>query len=341
MDWINENKSSATLMGVLAVAAAGLAFLVFNAYSGYSTAMESYGVINNTLARMKSADLYPSPENEKRKADAVAAYEEKVTTLSRVLLNLQPKAEPISETDFQAKLKARIAEIKTLAGKATTLPGDFALGFNEYTASLPSSAEVARELSDYLDAVEGIMRLAIESGVQSVDSLERSELNIEKGVSSQPPAAPAARNAVPGAKPAKEVAKMVERRTVTLTMTTDQAPLQMVLNQLASPSKMPHFTAVRLLRIENEVNEGPAKAMVAQTLNRQTAPLISEDGGDSEAVVITADGQATAAPKEEEITAAKPGRKDAIGVLGQEKIKVYMEIDVIKFMDAEKAPEAS
>lgn len=336
MDWIRENKTLATLMGVFLAAAIGLGFLLVTSYSAYADSRQRFDSANNSLASMKSADLFPSNENLEKKKALVDEYEQKVTTLSRVLLSLQPKVDPISETDFQAKLKSKIAEIRTKAGKGTKLPGDFALGFSEYTASLPKSASIATELSDYLDASEAVIATLIDAGVDSVDTYERTQLASEKGETASTPqpaprSGPGQRPGAAGGPPAKEVAKLVERRTLTMTITTDQGSLQTVLNQLASPSSMPHFAAVRLLRIENEKAEGPLRATVAQDLNRSRAPQV-EEGFDQ--VVVTADGGAKpAAEGPEVLTAPKPTNKDAVGVLGQEKLKGYLEIDLIKFIN--------
>jgi hypothetical protein len=346
MDWIRENKTLATLMGVFLAAALGLGFVLVTSYSAYAESRQRFDNANNSLAGMKSADLYPSQENLDKKKALVGEYEKKVTDLGRVLLLLQPTVEPISETDFQAKLKTKIAEVRTKAGKVTQLPGDFALGFSEYTASLPKSAAIAKELADYLDASEAVVNTLIDAGVDSVESFERSQLGSESGeaaaVAAPPPPPPPSRPGMPAPRPRlpqkpsvapKEVAKMVERRTLTITLTSDQGSLQTVLNQLASPSKMPHFTAIRLMRIENEKNEGPMRAMVAQELSRNQTPP-PEEGSDQ--VVVSPDGTAEAAPAGPEVLAApKPANKDAVGVLGQEKLKVYLEIDLIKFITTE------
>jgi hypothetical protein len=351
MDWIRENKTLATLMGVFLAAAMGLGFLLVSSYSAYAESRQRFDSANSSLAGMKSADLFPSEENLGKKKALVDEYEQKVTTLSKVLLSLQPPVEPISETDFQAKLKTKIAEIRAKAGKVTQLPGDFALGFSEYTASLPKSAAIAKELSDYLDASEAVVSVLIDAGVESVDTFDRSQLGSESGEPTAPPAPPAPRPGQPqrpgapsaAGAAAKQVAKLVERRTLTLTLTTDQGSLQTVLNQLASPSKMPHFAAVRLLRIENEKSEGPLRATVAQDLSRSRAPQVEEG---FEQMVIATDGTPQAAPKEEGpevIKAPKPANKDAVGVLGQEKLKVYVELDLIKFITttADEVADAS
>ncbi len=341
MDWIRANKTLAALMGVFLAAAGGLGFLVVKAWMAFGESRERFDTNNNSLASMKSADLYPSPENLEKKKTAVNEYEEKVGTLSRVLLSLQPSAEPVSETDFQAKLKARIAEVRTLAGKTTQLPADFALAFPDYTASLPKSAAVAHELSDYLDAVDAVTRTLIESGVKSVEMFDRTQLGSEKGEAPAPPPPPKTRPGAAKAKaaaaPVKEVAKLVERRTLTISMTCDQGALQKVLNHLASPSQMPYFTAVRLLRVENQKNEGPLRSAIAAELNKSIQPAFEES---EQPIVISPDGAPATEPKAEVIEAAKPGAKDAIDVLGKELLKVYMELDLIRFVEP-GSPEAA
>jgi hypothetical protein len=347
MDWIRENKTLASIMGVFLAIAGVLAFFVFNAWSTFGESNDRFLAANNALATMKSANLYPSPDNLEKKKSAVEDYEKKVTTLSKVLLSLQPSVEPITETDFQAKLKAKIAEVRNISGKPTKLPGESSLGFADYTSSLPKSAAIAQELSEYVDATEAVVRAFIEAGVESVDSFERSLLASEKG---EPNAAPSAPTASPkGGKggnvgksmiSTKAVAKMVQRRTLTFTLTCEQGPLQKVLNRLASPSQMPYFTAVRLLRVENEKNEGPLRAAVTLELNKQKSSSIDSSAAElpEGGVVIGADGlpvpAAESAPK---VTGpAKPSTKDAVSVMGQEKLKVYLEIDLIKFIDPSK-----
>jgi hypothetical protein len=236
--------------------------------------------------------------------------------------------------------------VRAISGKPTKLPSESSLGFADYTSSLPKSAAIAQELSEYVDATEAVVRVFIDSGVESVDTFERSLLASEKGETAAPPSVPVAPSkagkagvAGKGRAPVatKAVAEMVERRTLTFTLTCDQGPLQKVLNRLASPSEMPYFAAVRLLRVENEKNEGPLRAAVTLELNKSKSAAVDAAAAEvpQEQVVIGTDGlpvaAAETAPKA--TGPAKPGIKDAVGVMGQEKLKVYMEIDLIKFIN--------
>ena len=104
----------------------------------------------------------------------------------------------------------------------------------------------------------------------------------------------------------------------------DQGVLQTILSKLASPSEMPYFTVVRLLRIENEVQVGPARVALASKLE----PEASE--------VAPAGDEAKPAPK-----GVQPASPDSLVVLGKEGIRAYLEIDLVKFIDHKAAAPAA
>lgn len=338
MDWIRENKTLAAILGLMVFGGIGLAVVLFMAYSGYAESLERHQAISSSLASIKNSKLFPSPENVQAKQAAISQYEDAVGSLGTVLLKLQNPVKPMSDTDFQARLKARIAEVKSMAEGRTELPKDFAFGFDVYTSSLPRSAEAAAELGDYLAAVDEMVKMFIDSGVASITSLERSELSVEKGAPPPPPPAPPKKDIkarptkAKGAKPApppKEIAKVVERRTVKFSLLTDQGPLQVLINRLASPSQMPFFTVVRLLRIENEKLEGPLR----------NVPLSTQDEPQEAASSPPSPDAAGQALKSTVIEPAKPAKKDSVAVMGQENLKVYLEIDLVRFL--EPAPETA
>jgi hypothetical protein len=106
----------------------------------------------------------------------------------------------------------------------------------------------------------------------------------------------------------------------------DQGVLQTILSKLASPSEMPYFTVVRLLRIENEVQVGPARVALASKLEptdlgEPVAPAVDESKPASKGI--------------------QPATADSLVVLGKEGIRAYLEIDLIKFIDRKAAASAS
>ncbi len=346
MDWIRENKTQATILGIFGAIALLLGVVLFMANSDYSTGLEELESINNKLATKEKSSLYPNEANVKALEEKAASYEESVGKLSGVLLALQADhpSEDITDTAFQAKLKKSIADLREKVGAGSkTLPKDFAYGFETYTISLPRSPEASKALNDYFDAVNAVVSTAIDAGVHSIDSIHRTELAVEKGpppavapAKAQPKKAVASKskakgkNGKPAAAPVRPLTQVVERRTLTLKLTTDQGPYQALLNALASPSKMPYFTVVRSVRVENEKQEGPLKAISVVVANGANG---GESASPTPPPAEAPSGAGSNAPKVEVIVPATPANKDAMLVMGGEKLHVHLEIDLVRFVE--------
>lgn len=329
MDWIRENKVLATILGVIAAGVLGLGYLLFDAWGAYSTAKDNYVALGGEIAQIKGLALAPTEQNLKAKKALVDEYGANVSKLGGALLFLQPVPAPSKQAEFQSKLKDRVLQIKNLAqGLKVSLPPDFALGFTEYLGSLPSSDAVATELSGYLDGVEAIVKLALSSNVKSIDLLERAALPNEKGATAPRPSQPG-RPTAAAAQPA-----LVEKRNVSVVMTLDQGSLQLILSRLANPADMKvrpdadqsFFTSLRVLRVENQAKEGPVR--------HESVAAIQGPGGDPSATApaTTAASSALAPPP--------AAAADSVPVIGQELLKVQMEIDLVKFSDAVKVSTA-
>lgn len=312
MDWIRENKPLAAILGVIVVGSLALGYLLFDAWSVYAETKEGYLGLGNQVAGLKGAQLAPTEANLKAKQDSVAEYAKLVDTLGKTVLILQPKVAAINDIEFQDKLKAKISEIrKTSVQAKMQLPAEFAFGFDDYTKTLPKSGAEATELSGYLDAVEELTKLLMKCGVQSVDLLERSKLPIEAAAST------AQGNNNAGVR-GQVAAGILEKRQLSVVLTLDQGPLQLLISRLTSPTDMPYFTSLRLLRIENQ---------------RQDGPLVSEVRLPTEEAVNPGAVKTEEAPSDE-IKPPPPAFVDAIPVFGNELLKVRLEIDLIKFLDA-------
>jgi hypothetical protein len=329
MDWIRENKPLAAILGVIIAGSLALGYLLFGAWSSYSEAKENFLAQGTQVAALKSARLSPSDANLQAKRALVEEYAANVNRLGGALLILQPPVLPIKDIEFQTKLKAKIAEARQSATNSKlSLPAEFAFGFDEYTSSLPK-AEAAAELSNYLDAMVELVKLFMLCGVQSLDVLERSKLPMEQ---ESAVASPQQRAIRPGARQptmamAMAAPSIYESRRVSIILTLDQGPLQLLVSRLANPSDMPFFTSLKVLRIENEMQEGPIRSDISVP----------------QAEVPTAEGAAVtpaASTPSNEIKAPPPAPVDSIPVIGRERLKVRMEIDLLKFLDAARGVAA-
>jgi len=320
MDWIRENKPLAAILGVIIAGSLALGYLLFGAWSSYSEAKENFLAQGSQVAALKSTRLSPSDANLQAKRALVEEYAANVNRLGGALLILQPPVLPIKDIEFQTKLKAKIAEARQSATNSKlSLPAEFAFGFDEYTSSLPK-AEAAAELSNYLDAMVELVKLFMLCGVQSLDVLERSKLPLEQ---ESAVASPQQRAIRPGARQptmAMAAPSIYESRRVSIILTLDQGPLQLLVSRLANPSDMPFFTSLKVMRIENEMQEGPIRSNIS--VPQAESPT---EGAAETPAASTASN---------EIKAPAPAAVDSIPVIGRERLKVRMEIDLLKFLDA-------
>lgn len=342
MNWIKENKSLAGILGVMIAGAVALAVLLFMSYTAYNDSVEKWKSTSENVKRLKSAKLYPDTANVAAKEKMVSEYADKVNLLRATLLDskVQQAVKPISETEFQAKLKDRANTVKRLAeGSQVLLPADFALGFDEYTGSLPRTPEVAADLNIHLDVMEKLVTALIQSGVKSVDMLERTKLPNEKAAVAAPVIAPKStktksantkgknKTIITAAAAAEPV---LDRYPIKLMLTTDQGPFQTLMNTLANPSKLPHFLVVRQLRVENEKLDGPLKSEIR----------ISRDSVSTETTAAAPAAAPSGAPAGTQvIVPPKASAKDAITIMGEEKLKLYLEVDYIRFRPAAEVEE--
>lgn len=337
MNWVQENKSLAGILGVMIAGILGLGAWLYLSYADYSTSMEEWSKNDGAIATLKGKKVFPNQENSEAREAEVSAYGDKVDSLRSALLSekVQQPIKPMSQTEFQAKLKERATAVVQMAKSADiALPADFALGFADYTNNVPRSPEVAAELGVHLDVMERLITTVLQSGVKSVELFERTKLpNEDRPVEPKPSAV-----RKPADKPKKKEGKskskraaiteeqaaepVLDRYPVKLIVTTDQTPFQNIINTLCDPVKMPHFLVVRLVRVENERQDGPSREEIARKKNPEVSLEQTPDP--------TTPGGAAAASK------VAP---DAVTIMGEEKLKVYLEVDYVRFRKPASATE--
>lgn len=359
MSWIQDNKVPAAILGVSGAGVIGLGVLLYTAYGSYSDSLATFDTVNASLATLKGAPLAPTQQNLAAKKALVDEYQAAAGKLNLVLTKLQVPDQPTTDTDFQAKLKAKIADAKKKAAELKVgLPAEFNLAFDKYTSELPKSNEVATELSGYLNAVDEIVRLLMVSGIRRIDVLERSDLPSESDAAPAPKAParqaqaqrtpPAGRPGTPGRATAAPVAeKATTAHQVRVVLTADQAALQLIISKLANPSdmpEMPYFPVLRLLRIENERQDGPLRSEMAAATAGPIDPVTGMPATAKQPAsqTPTAEGAAPAA-QSNVIPTATPAPPDSVPVLGKEGIRAFLEIDLVKFLQpaAPAAPAAT
>lgn len=321
----NQNKFLTVYFSVLGAGVLGLGYLAWSASSSADTAQEEYKKAVSQLDALENAPLSRTEENAKKKKDDVEKYVNQVKALNTELLKYQSKIDASASSEsFQKKLsEAKNEVVKNAEAKQVTLDKSFDLGMGKYLSEFPVAGSAPR-LSAQLDAIVNLTNLALDSGITEINALTRPEQPYEQEASETPKADPKAKKTpppksqkapatAPKAGPAElvEESKVMERQPVAITVTGKNLSVIRFLELLANPAveQAPYFYTIRTLHLENEMKDGPPKTVTV------TAEEVQPDPNNKESVFV----------------------RDAKYLLGNEKVKMRLDLDVVRFVEEPEA----
>jgi hypothetical protein len=207
---------------------------------------------------LERLDPFPTEANFKKMKAHLENYATSLEKLKEDLKTRVLPAAPIAPNEFQSRLRqAMVAIAERARANKVKIPDNFALGFEDYTAALPSTA-AAPLLGQELAQVQMLLNMLVDARVDELKALSRVPLTEERA-----PAAAPASNA-PGARktPAPSGGPtMLERGIVNITFTSAPSAARKVLNQLGSSSQQ--FYITRALNVRNDKDKGPVREQPA------------------------------------------------------------------------------
>jgi hypothetical protein len=320
MNWFQENKFLGTYLVVVALLVIGLGAFLFISKSGYAEALTTYESTRKKVENLKTQPLYPDDKNLKLKEAAVKEYNEEAKELHKLLAASYPPKlrEGVSPSDVQDSLKSRILKLQELAAqRSVSLPPDFPLGMETYRNKAPR--EDAAAILDYqLAAIDYLATMAINSGITSIDGLDRQVIPIEEGKKEEPKPEPTKKKKSKkktAAKPKKvEPPKVLDRYPLTFAFTGRQGSVMNFFREISNTPANTFFYELKVARVESGVKEGPTRGAV-EIKEVDASELIDEN--------------------------AVPAMQDAQTILGNDLIKVSAVIDIIRFPEAPEEEEAA
>jgi len=296
-----------------------LGFELFNASSAYDDASDNYAKASAEYSRLRHLVPYPNKEN-------LAAYDEQKQEAAGVInafeADLSTKefpSEPLSPTEFQDKLKASVTAVRTKAGENNIkLPEKFYLSFDKYETSPPSN-EAAAPLGRELKGIEWVVNQFLAhpaTQVQAVVSLLRADLpeENERGSKSGRSGGGGSGGSGPGAGGPGGAVKpgqggggggsgrrdLVKYHPFDIVVSCKPAALREVLKTITG-SQAPQFYVLRQIRIRNEKEKGPQKAVDTNT----------NPGGEKTINYIVGEEWIEVSARFEVVDFSKPGEKPA------------------------------
>ena len=274
MNWFQQNRWLGTFLIVVGVCTLAAGFFLFHAKSASSEALTEFNTAAAERSRLERMDPYPNASNVTQMTKHLQNYTQSLDKLKADLKTRMLPAPPLAPNEFQSRLRQSMTAVADKArANRVKLPDNFALGFDEFTSALPSTA-AAPLLGQELAQIEVLLNMIIEARVDGVAALVRAPLPEERGPAATPTPA-AGRKPAPSATPAGGP-KMLERGIVDITFDSAPSAARKILNQLASSNQQ--FYITRTVHIKNEKDKGPPREAPAAGASATPAPTPSPAG---------------------------------------------------------------
>jgi len=253
MNWFQQNRWLGNFLIIVGVATLLFAFFFWRAHNSFEEASARFNQAATERNRLERLDPFPSDANYQKMKVLIANYGAAVEKMKEDLKIRMLPIVPLQPNEFQSRLRqVTLATSEKARANKVKLPPGFHLGFEQFTASLPSTA-AAPLLSQELSQTALLMSILIDARVDSLTALHRTPLAEERGAAPAP-------TPVPGRKTGGTAAggpNLIERHIVDLTFVAAPSVARKVLNQIASSSQQ--FYIIRTLHVRNEKDKGPPR----------------------------------------------------------------------------------
>ncbi len=312
MTWIQENKFAVTLLGVSAVASGALFYVGMNARTEAKLANQYNIDAIRQVNCLKNAHPYPNADNRTMVKQKVAAFVADAYAFQQELLKFRPAEMPsVSPGDFNQKVGEYVKQLKAYyTEKGVTLPQVTSFGLEAYDRALADKSAI-RELEYERNALDWLFKSLADAAPTSLKNVHRQSINAEKN------AGVVKRNSITTR--SNKVESVYQAMPIELTFTGSEQSLKAFLTTL-SKSKG-YFFAVRAIRLQNEDTESPdlSKAEFAK-----------------KAVLDVGEDIFGAALGESDDFAETTNEKVIKKLVGDEKLVVYLKLDLLLFKEAKK-----
>ncbi len=299
---------------ILALIVGGAGFFLYRGFSAYSAAVEEFDNRDATIKTLKKAAPFPNAANLDKLTAQVDDYQQQIEELNKALLRFQkPLNMNVKDREFQQILKNKIREFKEYAkargmGLPDTESDPFYMAMDRYETELPES-EIVPLLVYQLDAVERLLKMLADSRVEQLTTLSRETL---PGEGDNPPA---------------EEGTVVQKYPISLTFSATHSGFQSFINALSNDDEF--FFILRIIRVENEKQEGPIKGAADVGVSR----ILNKEGVE---IPQTEKDELYQLPYDEmmaiiEERGYRVESQDAQVIMGQEKVHAYCIIDLARF----------
>lgn len=295
--WIGFGLVMVLLLG-------GAGFFMIQSLGAYNSASNEFGMLAGKKGKLEKKAIFPSQENLEEFTKNLDQFEAKVNLLHDKLKQFQrPLDSNLQAKDFPQVLGDAVKSFRnyTRQDKPVLLPDDFYFGMNKYEkGGLPPQAATGI-LKYQLDAIERLLKVMIATGSDEIYRFVRETTPLELPDGKDP-----------------ELTSQVAKYTVTVGFLTTHDGFRNFLNNISNDKEF--FYVVRVLRVDNEVKDGPERNVEQQVImrNPETGEVVNvgAEGADAKNLVA----------------------QDARVIFGKEKLRVTAVIDLCRFPENAVSP---
>jgi len=316
-----------TAFGIVTAVLFGAAgFYCYKGHSSFKDAGGEFETRRTNLLRLKRSKPYPDEENLGKIEKLVTEYDGEIKGLFQVLDRFQqPLNTNLNDAQFPQILKSKIGAFRDLAkkkGMKLSEESEFYMAMDAYRNTLPNAKAVP--LLDYqLGAIEYLLNTLVEAGATELIHLDRELLPVEVAASG---------GTAEGGAPSNS-SSVVAKYPVNLTFETRHPAFQKFVNQITNDDK--YFFILRALRVDNSEKDGVERGGSDDSGPRYVNPATGQEAPKDLVDKIPSDLEVA-----EQIAWMKENgdyvlqSSDARILLGNESLRVFMVIDVVRFTDA-------
>jgi hypothetical protein len=281
MKWFQQNRALGTLLVVSGICILLGVALLYWRWSVWSAAKQTFDRATADRNRLQGLDPFPNDANYRKMQGYLERYNAALDKFKDDLKAEVAPDPPLAPNEFQSHLRRAILAIEERARTNNVrLPGNFQLGFDEFTRTMPGTA-VAPLLGQELSQVQMLINVLVDAKVDSITSLRRHRLPGEHGISATPTPTPAqppasrgrtvSTTARPATKPGGTPApKLIERNVVEISFKAAPGAARKVLNEITNSAGQ--FFIIRTLYVHNEKDKGPPRERAATPTPPPQAP---------------------------------------------------------------------
>jgi hypothetical protein len=265
MSWVDQNRFLGSYVISVGVATLIAVILLFYAKSEFNDATVRLKETATELKRLQSLSPFPNEANFQMMKAQTAEYRVALDKMKEEVKARVLPVTPMQPNEFQARLRETVTKVTEKArANRVKLPEIFFLGFEEFTAALPSN-ETAPLLGQQLAQVQLIIDILIDARIDGITAFKRRALSEEHAA----PASTATSSRDGRTTTVASGPKLIERTEVEATFISSPSAARRVINQIASASQQ--FYIIRTLHVLNENGKGPPRAQTTQAPSTEMA----------------------------------------------------------------------